>query len=330
MPQINIPTVSYKKTTEIIVKYLDYGYLTKLKDIADKSKINKVEYSKVNPFLEELKIVGRDRVHKKLTDLGAKLANSLKYNQEKEISLYWRKVIEENNFMVNLLNEVYELGELPKEKFQNKILSSIKLPGKSPKAFSYYQTGAKTIIDIFVIAKVVIYQNGKYVVNGNIRQPNLIESHNFELVHAPDFSKLKDDEKTIEALSRRWRECSLLIDRQTPLSAVIMMGSLLEALLYTKLSSIEDKSIIYESKHIPIDKNHEKKPMSQWTLSTYINIAHELGFISQSVKKVSTNFMEYRNLIHYREEIKGNIVINSGDERVFWNIIEDIVWQLTQ
>ena len=145
----------------------------------------------------------------------------------------------------------------------------------------------------------------------------------------PDFSVLIKDGRMKDILTRRWDECLKCIEVNAPLSSLVMMGGMLEAILLAKINSNNDKSKIFKARTAPIDKKTSKVYLLQeWTLRNYIDVAHELNWISQSTKDVGEVLRDYRNYIHPYKEYSHGIIINKSDSELFWQITKSIINQL--
>jgi uncharacterized protein YhaN len=145
----------------------------------------------------------------------------------------------------------------------------------------------------------------------------------------PDFSVLIKDEKMKVILLKRWAECLKCIAVDAPLSSVVMMGGMLEAILLARINSFADKSKIFKAKCAPIDKKTTKVyPLQEWTLRNYIDVAHELNWISQSAKDIGEVLRDYRNYIHPYKELSHGIIIIKSDAELFWQITKSIINQI--
>jgi hypothetical protein len=120
-------------------------------------------------------------------------------------------------------------------------------------------------------------------------------------------------------LRRRWSEARVCRDSGAPLAAIVMMGSLLEALLLARANRLEDKSVLFKAKSAPIDSGTKKAlKLQEWTLRHYIDVAHDLGWIARSAKDVGETLRDYRNYIHPEKELKHGVVLTVKDARMFW------------
>lgn len=145
----------------------------------------------------------------------------------------------------------------------------------------------------------------------------------------PDFSLFIGDAPMQQTLVRRWQECSCCLSGNAPLAATVMMGALLETLLLARVNKESNKKAIFGSTKSPKDKS-TGKPLSlkDWSLKHYIDVAHDLGWVSQSTKDVGVVLRDYRNYIHPYKELSHKIQLSMHDATLFWEITKSISKQL--
>lgn len=145
----------------------------------------------------------------------------------------------------------------------------------------------------------------------------------------PQFGPLITDPQMQEILKRRWNECCNCLSGGAPLASVVMMGGLLEALLLARINKESNKAIIFGAKIAPIDKKTNKVlVLQEWTLRNYIDVAHELKWISQSAKDVGEILRDYRNYIHPYKELLHGIIVVEEDALILWEVTKSIVRQI--
>jgi len=134
-----------------------------------------------------------------------------------------------------------------------------------------------------------------------------------------------------DILARRWVECAKCLAADAYLAATVMMGGMLEALFVARANRLVDKSPLFKSKSTPIDPK-TKKPLDlrQWTLAPYIDVAHEVGWITKSAKDVAVVLRDYRNYVHPEKERSHGIVLVSEDAQMFWELTKTFARQLLQ
>ena len=146
---------------------------------------------------------------------------------------------------------------------------------------------------------------------------------------APDFSPLAGDQEMREILTRRWHECCKCVKADAHLAAIVMMGGLLEALFVARANKMPVKEPLVNASSAPKDKatgitlNYQ-----EWMLDSYIRVAHELNWITESAKDVADVLKEYRNYVHPEKERRHGIVLAFNDSSMFWQVTKALVRQL--
>lgn len=167
----------------------------------------------------------------------------------------------------------------------------------------------------------------------NLRKFTVLESTTNHVQNSsdssPDFSKLIGDSKMQHILAARWNECVACISAGAPLAATVMMGGFLETLLLARFNKETDKSKIFSASTAPIDKK-TKKPLQlkEWTLRNYLDVGHELGWISKSTKDVGEVVRDFRNYVHPYKQASHGVDLETNDARLFWEISKEISRQL--
>jgi len=145
----------------------------------------------------------------------------------------------------------------------------------------------------------------------------------------PAFTTLASDPTMQAILVRRWDECTRCIGAGAYLAATVMMGGLLEALLVARANRLTDKSVLFKAKSAPLDQK-TKKPLDlrDWMLASYINVGHELGWLTKSAKDVAVVLRDYRNYVHPEKERSHGLVLTEEDARMFWEVTKSFARQL--
>jgi hypothetical protein len=145
----------------------------------------------------------------------------------------------------------------------------------------------------------------------------------------PDFVPLASDPTMQAILLRRWDECRRCLDAGAPLAATVMMGGLLEALFVARANKLSDKSRLFKSHAAPIDAK-TKKPLDlrQWTLAPYIDVGHDLKWISRSAKDVAAILRDYRNYVHPEKERSHGVTLTPDDALMFWEVTKTLSREL--
>ena len=146
---------------------------------------------------------------------------------------------------------------------------------------------------------------------------------------APDFSMLAADPAMRDILVGRWVECQLCLQAGAHLAATVMMGGFLEALFVARANQLSDKEPLFRAKTTPIEQKSKKPlPLSEWTLRHYVDVGHELGWISRSGKEVAAVLRDYRNYIHPEKQRAHGVTLNIHDSSMFWEVTKSLAQQL--
>ena len=155
-------------------------------------------------------------------------------------------------------------------------------------------------------------------------------AHPTPLEPPPSFAILVADPAMQAALGRRWEECNACIRAAAPLAAIVMMGGLLETLLLARVNSVSSPATVFTAKAAPKDKAGKPLPLKDWMLRSYIDVAHELKWISQSAKDLGTVLRDYRNYIHPYKELSHGVALTIDDASLLWDVSRSIAKQLVR
>ncbi len=145
----------------------------------------------------------------------------------------------------------------------------------------------------------------------------------------PDFSSLAGNQEMRDILTRRWQECYKCVNADAHLAAIVMMGGLLEALFVARANKMSVKDPLISASSAPKDKVTGKTlNYQEWMLDSFIKVAHELRWITESAKEVADVLKEYRNYVHPEKERRHGIVLALNDSTMFWSVTKALVRQL--
>lgn len=144
----------------------------------------------------------------------------------------------------------------------------------------------------------------------------------------PDLSAAVPDPDMQKILALRWDECIKCVEGNAPLAAVVMMGGLLETLLLNRINKLPTQSSVFTAKNAPRNNKGQTLPLNEWALKNYIEVAHELKWITQTEKDLGVVLRDYRNFIHPFKQKTYSIFINQNDARILWELCKSISKQL--
>lgn len=138
---------------------------------------------------------------------------------------------------------------------------------------------------------------------------------------APDVSRITATFPQLkDSIDRRWKEAQKCIHVECFTSAVIMMGSILEALLLARANL--SPAVSYQSSRAPKDKNGKVPAIQDWTLSALIDVAVDLGWIKTDRGKFSHALRESRNVVHPWVEVSTRANFDSATCKTSWEVLQ--------
>jgi hypothetical protein len=145
----------------------------------------------------------------------------------------------------------------------------------------------------------------------------------------PNFAKVVADLDMQKILASRWDECIKCVEGDAPLAAAVMMGGLLETLLLNKINKLPTQAPVFTAKLAPRNsKTQQTLPLNEWTLRNYIEVAHELKWITQTEKDLGVVLRDYRNFIHPFKQKTYGVFLLQSDARILWELCKSISKQL--
>jgi hypothetical protein len=164
---------------------------------------------------------------------------------------------------------------------------------------------------------------------------------NFETkkeVNEEDFINQEFDETSIydlnldgfisDVLNSRIQEIKANLKANAPLSAIVIIGSTLEGILLGFAS--KNPKDFNQAKAAPKDKEGKTKYHHDWSLSNFIDVAHELRFIQEDVKKFSHTLRDFRNYIHPYEQMSSGFNPDIHTAKLCWNVLKVAMIQLAK
>ena len=144
----------------------------------------------------------------------------------------------------------------------------------------------------------------------------------------PNFSNIVADIEMQNILASRWGECNKCVDGNAPLASVVMMGGLLESIILSKINKLPNQAPVHTATSAPKNSQGQTLPLKEWGLRNYIEVAHELKWITQTVRDLGSVLMDYRNYIHPFKQKAYGVFLQQSDARILWELCKNILKQL--
>ena len=141
------------------------------------------------------------------------------------------------------------------------------------------------------------------------------------LVRAPDLTKLTSILPDLEpVIQARWLEAQKCQQARAYLAAVILMGSVLEALLLARASMSPGDA--YRSKAAPRDRSGKNHPIHEWSLHALIDVAVECGWLKVDRGKFGHALRESRNVVHPWEHARSRANFDEATCTTSWHVLK--------
>jgi hypothetical protein len=119
-----------------------------------------------------------------------------------------------------------------------------------------------------------------------------------KVIHpAPNVSKITAQMPTLKAIvDQRWREAQKCMHAECFTAAIIMMGSILEALLLAR--AMLSTATASQSAKAPKQKSGQAVALQDWNLNALIDVSVDLRWIKADRGKFGHALRESRNVVH--------------------------------
>jgi hypothetical protein len=107
---------------------------------------------------------------------------------------------------------------------------------------------------------------------------------------------------------------------------IFLCGSTLEGLLLGVASKHPKEFNTAQSAQQ--DENGKVKKFHEWTLNNFINVAYELGYIKEDVKKFSHSLRDFRNYVHPYEQVSTGFNPDKHTAKISWQVLKASIFQL--
>ena len=146
-----------------------------------------------------------------------------------------------------------------------------------------------------------------------------------------DFLKKEVDEISISALDidgtvivileQRIVEVKKCLNSRASLSVIFLCGSILEGILLGVATKNPNK--FNQSSVCPKRKGESTaKRFHEWSLSNFIDVAHDIGFIGLDVKTYSQSLRYFRNYIHTYQQMSSGFNPDMYTAKISWQVLK--------
>lgn len=131
----------------------------------------------------------------------------------------------------------------------------------------------------------------------------------------------------ITVINSRIDEIEKGLKAMMPLSVIILSGSTLEGVLLNIAK--QNPESFNKAQSSPKDENMRAKPYSMWTLKNYIDVAAELGYLNEDIKKFSHALRDFRNYVHPHEQLIHNFNPDMHTAEICFQVLKAAISQIS-
>lgn len=135
--------------------------------------------------------------------------------------------------------------------------------------------------------------------------------------------KIGLDDGLVEIIKDRILEIRKGIRSRASLSVIFLCGSSLEGILLGIATNYPQK--FNQAKASPKNTKGKVQPFHNWSLASFINVAHEVGFLGLDVKKFSHAMRDFRNYIHPYEQWSSGFNPDHHTAKISWQVLQAAV-----
>ncbi|MFC1725267.1 hypothetical protein ACFL4T_06545 [candidate division KSB1 bacterium] len=248
---------------------------------------------------------------------------------------YYRKGTEIADFFINAGLKIHKVGNLSRNywaieqlKIYNNEKNSLKYIIERiayPKEYADKPEAFKEILE--KLNQILTLEGYKIIMEGIT--PKIIEisasipEFEHKKIHyvniIPDFEKITNESTLSLILTERWKEIIKSLESSAHLSAIILMGSMLEGVLFAVVSQNQENANKVES--APKDRSGKVKPFNDWTLENLINVCVDCGWLKHDRKDFNHTLRDYRNLVHPLKQLKTGKYPDERTCKICWEVV---------
>lgn len=152
----------------------------------------------------------------------------------------------------------------------------------------------------------------------------VLEPQKKKLYRSPNVSPLTQVMPELkDVIEGRWLEVQKCQHAAAYFAAVVMMGSILEALLLAR--AMLAPAVAFKATAAPKRKDGTNSPIQDWSLSSLIDVAAEVGWLKSDRKNFSHALRDSRNVVHPWHHVRTGASYDKATASLCWNALNAAV-----
>ncbi len=139
---------------------------------------------------------------------------------------------------------------------------------------------------------------------------------------------LRLDPVVTEIIKERLLEVEKCVKHDAPLSAVFMIGSIMEGILLGTAMSFPRE--FNQAPCSPKSADGTVKRFQDWTLNNFIDVSAEIGILKRDVKKFSHVVRDFRNYIHPYSQMATGFSPDKQTALICFQVLKAAIYQISE
>ncbi|MDE0092866.1 MAG: hypothetical protein OXN83_06245, partial [Oligoflexia bacterium] len=140
--------------------------------------------------------------------------------------------------------------------------------------------------------------------------------------------KLNLDSTITEVLEQRMKEIEKCLKSKSALATIFLCGSTLEGILLG--ATINNPKMFNSANASPKDNSGKVLNFQNWALSNFIDVAKEINFLNEDVKKFSHALRDFRNYIHPYQQAIQKFNPDEHTAKICFQVLKAAISQITK
>lgn len=176
--------------------------------------------------------------------------------------------------------------------------------------------------------KISLYRLGKIIIPTKRGDSSDLEDKFLKMEFNVSINDIGLENFLTTLLNNRIKEAEDNTKNGNTISAIIMIGSIMEGILFGVATLFP--STFNKAQSAPKDKNGIIKKFYEWTLNDFINTAFEIGMVREDVKKFSHVVRDFRNYIHPYQQLCTRFDPDRNTALICLQVLKALVFQIEQ
>ncbi len=135
----------------------------------------------------------------------------------------------------------------------------------------------------------------------------------------PNLRKLPVDFAVSEIIQSRLKEAQACLAVEAYLAVIFHCGSVLEAVL---LGAAQKEPEKFNRSQASPKRDGKVKALQDWSLSDFINVAHDIGLLTSDVQKFSHGLRDFRNYIHPYQQMASRFAPDEHTAKICFQVLK--------